>query len=377
MHPPPGVWEPWFLSDFPVGEGRRGAGSEPQKNPPSHHGRWGELELTVVAADRSRAMSSPSAKQDLSRKASAGGSFSQALSSALNYPHREAEESIASLLYHGDYNVLWESPQRLLGLPQDQTWVEPQIAPLVGRASVTLEDFREYMASMSELVSRFESMHPMGAAESMAGGEEERARGAAHAWNSQHALAKEELKKVPSFYFEKRFHLEDNDTFQRTGAAGDADECAALQDELSNYLDVVEQNLMREIQARSSAFYSALNTLQDLYAEVDKTMETIVEFRWEERMEEKVGREVSRRQAERGGGRAWGSGGSWVVVPVKRFLVAAEISSSSLVDSLSLPGEPCRRSTSGSSGMRSESPSCEGTGRMLRNFTASSPSLPT
>ena len=236
-------------------------------------------EQIAGAPGSSAAMASPSPKQDFSRKESAGGSFSQALSSALNYPQREAEESIASLLYHGDYNVLWESPQRLLGLQQDQTWVEPQVAPLTRRGSVCLDDFREYLASMSDLVSRFESMHPMGTAEGTVGSEDERGRGTANTWSGQHAVAKEELQKVPSFYFEKDFRLEHNDTFQRTGAGGDADECAALQEELSNHLDVVEQNLMREIQARSSAFYSALNTLQDLYAEVDKTMETILEFR--------------------------------------------------------------------------------------------------
>ena len=39
---------------------------------------------------------------------------------------REAEESVASLLYHGEYNALFSSPQRLL-LGGELAWVEPQV----------------------------------------------------------------------------------------------------------------------------------------------------------------------------------------------------------------------------------------------------------
>jgi hypothetical protein len=44
---------------------------------------------------------------------------------------REAEESVASLLYHGEYSTLWSSPQRLL-LGSELTWAEPQVSVVVG-----------------------------------------------------------------------------------------------------------------------------------------------------------------------------------------------------------------------------------------------------
>jgi hypothetical protein len=44
---------------------------------------------------------------------------------------REAEESVASLLYHGEYSTLWSSPQRLL-LGSELTWTEPQVLLFAG-----------------------------------------------------------------------------------------------------------------------------------------------------------------------------------------------------------------------------------------------------
>jgi len=41
---------------------------------------------------------------------------------------RDAEESVASLLFHGEYTALWSSPQRLL-LGAELAWVEPQVPP--------------------------------------------------------------------------------------------------------------------------------------------------------------------------------------------------------------------------------------------------------
>jgi hypothetical protein len=89
------------------------------------------------------------------------------------------------------------------------------------------------------------------------------------------------LQLVPGFYFNKSFRLEDNETFEQTGLSleGTSSEQSVLQEKLSYHLDIVEQNLMYKIQERSESFYKALDELQELYAEVDSTMETIHRFR--------------------------------------------------------------------------------------------------
>jgi hypothetical protein len=77
------------------------------------------------------------------------------------------------------------------------------------------------------------------------------------------------LAAVPAFYFEGTFRLGDLATFERTGAATeDAEAARLLQEHLSEHLDTVEHVLMREIQARSHAFYRALDTLHQLYSQV-------------------------------------------------------------------------------------------------------------
>ena len=70
-------------------------------------------------------------------------------------------------------------------------------------------------------------------------------------------------------------------TIAHTSGASTEEAAAArqLQEELSAHLDAVEHVLMREIQARSHAFYKALDTLQDLYQQVDDTLQTILHLR--------------------------------------------------------------------------------------------------
>ena len=93
-------------------------------------------------------------------------------------------------------------------------------------------------------------------------------------------MTRGDLETVPGFYFEKDFRLDDLATFEQTGASSDDPATArALQETLSEHLGAVEHVLLREIQARSQAFYAALDTLHRLHAQVDTTVETIRELR--------------------------------------------------------------------------------------------------
>jgi hypothetical protein len=195
--------------------------------------------------------------------------FSQALSSVLNHP---PQTSVVYSLLSGDYQAIWESPQRLLGFSADSTWTPPPLPPLPpGYPTITLDDFKQYLADMSTLMAKFEAIHPIAQGD---GTIDERIKGPDASDNLN-----QELKEVPEVFFKEGFNLEEPETFELSGASSEGLKSKMMQERLSHYLDVVEQQLMRQIQARSDSFYKALDTLQELYAEVDVTLRAIVEFR--------------------------------------------------------------------------------------------------
>ncbi|XP_057430174.1 vacuolar protein sorting-associated protein 54, chloroplastic [Lotus japonicus] len=76
------------------------------------------------------------------------------------------------------------------------------------------------------------------------------------------------LREVPSLYFKEDFRLEDGSTFRAACPFSAISENAALQEKLSQYLDVVELHLVKEISLRSSSFFEAQGQLQDLNAKI-------------------------------------------------------------------------------------------------------------
>jgi hypothetical protein len=124
---------------------------------------------------------------------------------------------------------------------------------------------------MSTLMAKFEAIHPIAQGD---GTIDERIKGPDASDNLN-----QELKEVPEVFFKEGFNLEEPETFELSGASSEGLKSKMMQERLSHYLDVVEQQLMRQIQARSDSFYKALDTLQELYAEVDVTLRAIVEFR--------------------------------------------------------------------------------------------------
>ena len=193
--------------------------------------------------------------------------FSQSLSSVLNQPQ---QTSVVSQVLSGDYHALWESPQRLLGFSHD-TWTPPPLPPLpAGYPTVSLDDFKQYLADMSTLMAKFEAIHPT------AQGDGRIIDGRKQGMEVSDSLS-EELKQVPEAFFSEvrpprifypspaavgdhggvdfsrpslpqGFALEDPETFEQTGAACEGAQSKMIQERLSHYLDVVEQQLMRQIQ---------------------------------------------------------------------------------------------------------------------------------
>ncbi|QDZ25151.1 vacuolar protein sorting-associated protein [Chloropicon primus] len=131
---------------------------------------------------------------------------------------------------------------------------------------VSAGDFGEYLARNEEALSRFARARENG----KEGGKEERRR----SWQQGEGLV-ESMRSVPEMYFKETFDLANPETYNKTlrGPAGHNE--ASVMDEgeavwmeavgqLSHYVDNVEINLMREIQARAHQFFEAMDIIQKL-----------------------------------------------------------------------------------------------------------------
>lgn len=112
------------------------------------------------------------------------------------------------------------------------------------------------------------------------------------------------LSVVPRIFLEPSFNLEDPQTFAAVTETSDSDvpsalnpdifsQSSPLDDKLSNYADVVEQHLVREISLRSSSFFTALSNLHELQAESQACLDRTNKLR-------AMLKEVDERTAKRG-----------------------------------------------------------------------------
>jgi len=94
----------------------------------------------------------------------------------------------------------------------------------------------------------------------------------------------DQLKSIiPDIFFEKDFNLENPIIFDQvceninitSDIVTDMSANNILQEKLSNYLDVVEVNLMSEISKKRDSFFTALSSLKTLYNEIDDCVDQI------------------------------------------------------------------------------------------------------
>ncbi|KAA8544806.1 hypothetical protein F0562_019603 [Nyssa sinensis] len=174
---------------------------------------------------------------------------SQSLASILNNPHVGK-----SGVYGSDASwVGWWS--------SSTTVSAPEFAPLLpskAGAELNRSYFQQYLASISEPYGRFEDIRNHSNKESVdlesIGGQGE-------------ALVAC-LREVPALYFKEDFTLEDGATFRAACPFSTVSENLVLQEKLSQYLDVVELHLVKEISLRSNSFFEAQGQLQDLNVKI-------------------------------------------------------------------------------------------------------------
>ncbi|KAF8107620.1 hypothetical protein N665_0119s0081 [Sinapis alba] len=174
---------------------------------------------------------------------------SQSLSSILNNPHVGK-----SGVYGTDAS--W------VGWWSSSTSVSPsEFAPVASTklpgSDLTRSDFHSYVSSISDSHNRFEDIRNHTKEESSEFDQESHVSGLASC-----------LREVPSLYFKEDFALEDGATFRSACPFSSLNENLALQEKLSQYLDVVEMHLVKEISVRSDSFFEAQGQLEDLNVKI-------------------------------------------------------------------------------------------------------------
>lgn len=135
-----------------------------------------------------------------------------------------------------------------------------EFAPLIPKSTSELNrsDFQTYLSSISDSYHRFEDIRKHASKESV---DVENIGGQGEALVAC-------LREVPALYFKEDFTLSEGATFRAACPFSNVTENVVLQEKLSQYLDVVELHLVKEISLRSNSFFEAQGQLQDLNVKI-------------------------------------------------------------------------------------------------------------
>ncbi|XP_010538595.1 PREDICTED: vacuolar protein sorting-associated protein 54, chloroplastic [Tarenaya hassleriana] len=214
---------------------------------PSQPGRSVSSTAHRSSFDHGRPSSSSSSSSSLSKSIS--DASSQSLSSILNNPH-------------GGKSGVYGPDTSWVGWWSSSTFVAPsEFAPVASTklagSELTRSHFHGYVSSISESHGRFEDIRKHAKEESFGFDQESHVSGLAAC-----------LREVPALYFKEDFALEDGPTFRAACPFSSLTENLTLQEKLSQYLDVVELHLVKEISVRSDSFFEAQGQLQDLNVKI-------------------------------------------------------------------------------------------------------------
>ncbi|KAK2655653.1 hypothetical protein Ddye_008705 [Dipteronia dyeriana] len=135
----------------------------------------------------------------------------------------------------------------------------PEFVPLsttIAASEVTRSDFNPYLSSISDPYSRFEDIRDHATKEESVD------------FGGQGEALVACLREVPALYFKEDFSLSEGPTFRAACPFANSSENLVLQEKLTQYLDVVELHLVKEISLRSNSFFEAQGQLQDLNVKI-------------------------------------------------------------------------------------------------------------
>ncbi|XP_076932351.1 vacuolar protein sorting-associated protein 54, chloroplastic-like [Bidens hawaiensis] len=175
----------------------------------------------------------------------------QSLSSILNNPHLSDTS-------------WWSNSSAAVQIPEFTT---PSVHKTLG-PEISRSDFTSYVSSIADHFNRFEDIRNHEKKNNNNNDNDNNSNGDGE--NAEDAFAGEALvaclREVPALYFKEDFALEDGATFRAASSSfsNSVSEDVNLQEKLSQYLDVVELHLVKEISLRSNSFFEAQGQLEDL-----------------------------------------------------------------------------------------------------------------
>ncbi|KAJ6894758.1 vacuolar protein sorting-associated protein 54 [Populus alba x Populus x berolinensis] len=195
----------------------------------------------------------------------------QNLSSILNNPHSFKSTDPSAWLG-------WWSSSATLAPPDFSPILPKQPQPDISRS-----DFLPYLSAVSDTYSRFEDIKNHTKNNDL---DQESKSDLADAESNSDLAAVGQgealvacLREVPALYFKEDFALEDGPTFHAACPFSNAAANLMLQEKLSQYLDVVELHLVKEISLRSNSFFEAQGQLEDLNGKIVEGCERIRELK--------------------------------------------------------------------------------------------------
>lgn len=145
---------------------------------------------------------------------------------------------------------------------------------------VSIQDFEAYLRKTRERYAEFVEQRAY--AESARAGRATPTRGSGDGADG----GVSDLRTVPELFFDEDFDLSRPETFSRTCGRVEAQSVRDLaraatetQEDLSAHLDVVEQHLVREIDAKSAEFFEALKELHDVHESMSETQRQVGKMR--------------------------------------------------------------------------------------------------
>ncbi|XXG84800.1 hypothetical protein AAC387_Pa11g0026 [Persea americana] len=202
-------------------------------------------------------------------------------------PTYAINQSLASILNnpHGGKSGVYGSDASWVAWLSSPAANSPEFAPIAlsqPLPDVSRADFQPYLASIAEAYGRFEDVRhhtTREKGEADAAANSSRLGGGDGEFRGQGEALVACLREVPSLYFKEDFALEDGGTFRAACPFASPAENAVLQEKLSQYLDVVEMHLVKEISLRSDSFFEAQGQLYDLNGKIVESCVRIRELK--------------------------------------------------------------------------------------------------
>uniref|UniRef100_A0A166IZE6 Vacuolar protein sorting-associated protein 54 C-terminal domain-containing protein n=1 Tax=Daucus carota subsp. sativus TaxID=79200 RepID=A0A166IZE6_DAUCS len=182
--------------------------------------------------------SSSSLSHSLSKSIS--DASTQSLSAILNNPQSNSDATWAS----------WWSPSTVVSPAE---FASINVTSAKAGSEISKSQFEPYSLSIFEQFNRFNDIQSHRIRESSVDSD-----------GGQGEALVACLREVPALYFKEDFELEDGGTFRAACPFSTANENLVLQEKLSQYLDVVELHLVKEISLRSNSFFEAQEQLEGL-----------------------------------------------------------------------------------------------------------------